>query len=158
MGDELTYIPAVPGKSASAGSLTTLQKAELIRGLEVFSDATVEDLYRLATIAQEVAFSSQQILFHEKDISDAFYLVVQGKVECVSESRSLSLSVEKGEAAGLYSVLTREPRYMTAKAVADTYALAIGAEDLYSLLSNNTEIIASIFKHFVKKLGVAPQE
>ncbi len=158
MGDELAYLPTVPGKSAPAQSLTTLQKAELIRGLEIFSQATVEELYSLASIAQEVALSSQQILFHENDISEAFYLVVQGRVDCSSEARDSHSSVGPGEAAGLYSALTREPRYMTAKAVEHTLVLSIGAEDLFNLLANNTEIIVSIFKHFVNKLGVAPQE
>jgi len=36
-------------------------------------------------------------------------------------------------------------------------AISIAAEDLFSLLSNNMEIVVSIFKHFVKKLGLGPR-
>jgi CRP-like cAMP-binding protein len=126
--------------------------------LEVFSQASVEELYSLASIAQEVDFAPQQVVFHEEDIGDAFYLIVSGRIECLSEARGVHKSFGPGEAVGLYSVLTREPRHAVAKAVEDTFALSLGAEDLYSLLSNNMEIVASIFKHFINQLGLVPRE
>ena len=55
-------------------------------------------------------------------------------------------------------MLTREPRYATAKALEDTFAISIGAEDLYNVLSNNMEIVVSIFKLFVNKLGMGPKQ
>jgi CRP-like cAMP-binding protein len=158
MPDEMAYIPSAPESSPAEPRLTTLSKAERIRALDLFSQAGVEELYRLATIAQEVDFAAGQTIFREEDIGDAFYLLVQGKVEHASEKRNIKEVLGPGEAVGLYSVLTREPRYATAKARQDTFAISIGAEDLYNVLSNNMEIVVSIFKHFVKKLGMGPRE
>jgi CRP-like cAMP-binding protein len=158
MPDEMAYIPLVPEGSSAAPRLTTLRKAELIRSLDTFSQASVEELYRLATIAQEVDIAAGQTIFREDDIGDAFHILVQGKVEHASEKRNIREVLGPGEAVGLYSVLTREPRYATAKALEDTFAITIGAEDLYSVLSNNMEIVVSIFKHFVKRLGRGPRE
>ncbi len=156
MGDDLNYIPAAAGKSATKTHLTTLQRAEFIRSLEIFSEASVEDLYELADIAQEVEFAAQQTLYQEDDIGDAFYLVVQGKIECFSEAKKIKMVVGPGGAVGVHAVLTREPRYVTAKALEDTFAIAIGAEDLYNLLSTNPEIMVGIVKYFIKKVGIAP--
>lgn len=158
MGDEMTYLPVAPSGAPAKQRLTTLQKAEFLRNLEVFSQASVEELYRLASITQEVDFAAGQIIFSEDDVGDAFYVVVQGKVGLVSEKRNTREVLGAGEALGLYSTLTREPRSSTAKALEDTFALSVGAEDLYNLLSNNMEIVASIIKHFVKRLGVGPEE
>ena len=83
---------------------------------------------------------------------------MQGKVEHASEKRNIKEVLRPGEAVGLYSVLTREPRYATAKALRDTFAISIGAEDLYNLLANDMEIVVSIFKHFVERLGMGPKK
>jgi CRP-like cAMP-binding protein len=156
MGDELQYLPTTPAKPAPRGRLTTLQKAEVIRSVGLFSEASVEDLYRLAAIALEVDFQAQQVIYQEDDIGDVFYIVVQGKVECVSDSKKIHAVAGPGETVGIHSVLTREPRYATARALEDTFAIAFAAEDLYSLLSCNTEIMASMLKYFIKKTGIAP--
>ena len=158
MSDEISYFPLIPESNSAKPRLTTLQKAEFIRGLDVFSEASVEELYRLASIAQEVDFAPGQILFREDEIGDAFHILVRGKVELASEKRNTRAVLGPGEAAGLYSVLTREPRCATARALEDTFTVFIGAEDLYSELSNCPEIVAGIFKHFVKKIGMGPKD
>jgi len=48
MSDEISYSPLVPEGTIAKARLTTLQKAEFIRGLDIFSEASVEELYRLA--------------------------------------------------------------------------------------------------------------
>jgi CRP-like cAMP-binding protein len=154
MGDDLTYLPTTRDRAPRA-RLTTLQKAELLQKLELFSEASVEDLYRLAAIAQEVEFAAGQTIYRQDDFGDAFYLIVQGRVECSSESDNTRVHLGAGEAVGLVSVLTREQRKMSAKTLEDTFALAIGAEDFYNLLSCNSEITSSLIKYFVKKVGMA---
>ena len=158
MPDEMGYSPMAPERSSSQPRLTTLRKVELIRTLELFSQASVDQLYSLAAIAQETGYAAGQTIFREEDIGDAFYVLVHGKVLHASERRNIKEVLGPGDALGLYSVLTREPRYATAEALQDTFALSLGAEDFYNVLSNNMEIVVSFFKHFVKKLGMGPKE
>ena len=158
MGDDISCFPSIPERTSAKVRLPALQKAEFIRGLDIFSEATVEELYRLASIAKELDFAPRQILFREDDMSDAFYILVQGKVELASEKRHMKAVLGPGEAVGLYSALTREPRSATAQALEDTFTVVIGTEDLYSELSSNPEIAASIFKYFVKKIGTGPKD
>ncbi len=154
MGDESSLFPSGAGVRHSALALTTLRKADLIRGVEIFSQATVDELYRLAGLARVVEFAPAAVIFGENDIGDTFYVLVEGSAELTTESKKGRHVAGPGEAVGLYSVLTREPRGATATALEPMTALAITGEDLYTLLSNNMEIVVSIFKHFVTKLGL----
>jgi len=157
MGDQKPLPPTIGGESAARPVFTTLEKAEFIRSVDVFSNATVEELYRLASIGREEVFPAGWVIFQETDIADAFYLVVQGKIESVSKPGDVREVAGPGGVFGLYSALTRESRYATATALENTLAISIAAEDLFSLLSNNMEIVVSIFKHFVKRLGLGPR-
>jgi len=154
MSDDLTYLPAAL-KGGPKTRLTTLQKAQEIRKLELFSEASVEDLYRLADIAQEAEFAAGQVIYQKDDVGDAFYLILEGRIECTSESSPASRIATTGEAVGLSSVLIREARQGSAKAMEDTLALSIGAEDFYNLLSCNSEITVGLVKYFVKKVGMS---
>jgi potassium efflux system protein len=154
MGDQPLYSPLSFDEATSKGVLTTLQKAELVRGLEVFSQATVEELYQLSSVAREVGYPAGGVIFRENDAGDAFFIVVRGQVELTCQESAGREVLGPGQAVGLYSVLTRELRCATAKALEDTVGICLGAEDFYNVLSNNTEMVTSIFKHFVQKLGL----
>jgi CRP-like cAMP-binding protein len=155
MEKETPFRPIPREAPRSESQLTNLRKAELIRGVDVFSRATVEELFRLASIAREVQFAAGEIVVRENDVGSAFYLVVQGKVELTSRNDAWRDVVESHQAFGLHSLLTREALTFSAKALEDTLALAIGGEDFFSLLSSDPEIVSSLFKHLVKRCGIA---
>jgi len=148
-------IQASPGAGpASEPQLTSLQKAELIRGVDLFSSMTVEELFQVAEVAREVRFASGETVARENDVGNPLYLIVQGKVELTSLRDEWREVVESGEFFGLHSWLTREPLSFTAKASEDSMGLAIGAEDFFSLLSSDAEITSSLFKYFARKCGI----
>jgi CRP-like cAMP-binding protein len=153
MGNQKAVPPGVASGFAARPAFTTLDKVEHLRSVDLFSQASVEELYRLATIAREVGFPGQWVIFQETDIADAFYIVDRGLVECVSKAGEVREVIGPGEVFGLYSALTRESRQARATALEKTVAISIAAEDLFSLVSNNMEIVVSMFKYFIKKLG-----
>ena len=154
MQDDRPYV-TVPSRGApSQPGLTTLQKAELIRGVEVFSRASVEELFRLASLVAEVQLGGGEVVLRENDIAVGFYVVVQGKVELASGDGGTRKVIGTRGSFGLHSVLTREPLAFTATALQDTLALSIGAEDLFNLLSTDVEIMVSLFRYFASKAGM----
>ncbi|MFB3924175.1 MAG: Crp/Fnr family transcriptional regulator [Terriglobia bacterium] len=153
MSDQIPYNPPAPAEAPSAPPLTTLQKADLIHGISVFSELTVEELYRLAAAAKIVGFPAGTVIFRQNDAAIAFYIVLRGEVELTRQGRDDRKVVGAERAVGIYPVLTQEPCPTRATALEDTVAIAIGAEDFFSLLSNNPEIVAGIFRHFVRKLN-----
>jgi len=154
MSDQIPYSPPPSVEAAGPSGLTTLEKADLIRGVEVFSQATVEELYRLGSIAKVVGFPAEAVILRQNDAATAFYIVVRGQVELITQGSGVHEVVGPGQPVGLYSVLTQEPSSARVIALEDTVAIGIGAEDFFGLLSNNMEIVASTFKYFAKKLGL----
>lgn len=152
MSDQIPYSPPPPAEAPAAAALTTLQKADLIRGVGVFSEMRVEELYRLALIAKVVGFPADTVIFRQNDAAVAFYILVRGEVGLTRQGSDDRETVGPEQAVGLYSVLTQEPIPARATALEDTVAIAVGAEDFYNLLSNNTEIVASIFRFMIRKL------
>ena len=153
MSNQEAASPGTTEVFSSRPNFTTLEKVEHLRSVDLFSQASVEELCRLATLAREVGFPAQWVIFQEPDIADAFYIVDRGQVECVSKGGEDREVIGPGEAFGLYSALTRESRGARATALEKTVAISIASEDLFNVLSNNMEIVVSMFKYFVKKLG-----
>jgi CRP-like cAMP-binding protein len=143
------------GAGVSSGpQLTLLQKVELIRGIDLFSSMTVEELFQVAAVAREVHFASSEIVARENDVGNPLYVIVQGKVELASQREAWREIVGSGGFFGLHAWLTREPLSFTAKAAEDTMELAIDAEDFFSLISSDNEIASNVFKYFVAKCGI----
>lgn len=153
MDESVPFQPILCGSGASS-RLTALQKADFLRRVEILSRATVEELLRLAAVAKEARFPAGEVIFQNGDIGDALYIVVEGRVELTRDGGRIVEIVGPGQALGTYSVLTREPRYFTAKAVEDTFTIVIAADDFYDLFSHNTEMLESIFRWLVGKIGV----
>ncbi|MBI2150504.1 MAG: Crp/Fnr family transcriptional regulator [Acidobacteria bacterium] len=151
MDDSVPFQPILCGSGASP-RLTALQKAEVLRRAEILSQATVEELLRLAAVAKELQVSAGEVVFQEGDLSDALYVVIEGRVELTRGPAPVVEVATPGQAFGTYAVLTREPRYFTAKAVEDTFTLAIAADDFYDLLSHNAEMLEHVFRWLVRKI------
>lgn len=149
MNEQTPYEPIICGSSSGSG-LTALQRADILRNADIFSKATVEELLYLAAISCEVHFKAETTIFREGEIADALYILIDGKVERVRGAYRETL--EPNEVFGLYAVLTGEPRYASAQALEDTYALKIGAQDFFDLVSHNTEIVQSLFKLLTQKI------
>ncbi|MBN2242650.1 MAG: cyclic nucleotide-binding domain-containing protein [Acidobacteria bacterium] len=149
MNDQTPYQPILGGTFSETG-LTALQRAEILRGADIFSKATVEELLFLAAISSEVRFDAGTAIFQEGDIADALYIIIEGRVERIHSGSSEAL--EPNETFGIYAVLTGETRYASARALEQTHALKIGAQDFYDLLSHNTEIVQSLFKLLIQRI------
>ncbi len=150
MSEQVPFQPLVCN-SSSKPRLTGLQRAEILRNVEFFSKATVEELLLLAAISCEVQLKAGDDIFSEGEIADALYIIVEGKVELTGSTFKDMLGPY--DAVGLYAVLADEPRYASAKVLEDTFALKIGAQDFYDLLSHNTEIVQSLFKLLTSRLA-----
>ena len=150
MSEQIPFQPMIC-TSSSEPKFTALQRAEILRNVEFFSRATVEELFLLAAISCEVQLKTGETIFAEGEIADALYIIVEGKVELTGSSIKDVLGPHG--AVGLYAVLADEPRYASAKVLEDAYALKIGAQDFYDLLSHNAEIVQSLFKLLTSRLA-----
>lgn len=128
-------------------TMTAIEKVIALRGVEPFSVCRTEEALRLAAIAAERNFEAGQVIFRIDDPSDAFYCLVQGSVKLAGPD-GVERVMEAPAAFGLVEILSDRRRGETATVASGgaARALAIEAEDLFDLLSNNVEIVKSLFR------------
>ncbi len=157
MSETTPFEPLISEGAAAPGRMTALQKAEFLRRFEPFSHATVEELLRLATIAKEVPFAPGDVLLLEGERAEALYLIVEGEVEASRLGQREKFTVGRGTPVGGFAVLARDPQPFTVRAVTEGFVLKLDAEELYDMLSHNVEIVFSIFRMLVRKIGADPR-
>lgn len=130
--------------------LWTLKNCSLFEGLS-------EDiLTKIASFSEEVNFQAGETIFFEGDVTQKLYVVKEGKVAREaklstrpgSTRRGTIETISSGEAFGL-SAIYRTRHVMSARAIAETKAIAIDGQALESLLLKDPQTSSTI----MRKLG-----
>lgn len=140
---------------ASSLPLTTIEKVHFLSQVDIFANATTEELLRIAGITEEIAVGPNATLFREGDPGDALFFLVSGSARLTKCGSDVEGTVRSREPLGTFSILTREPRLYTATASEPTVALKIEREDFYDLLSQNIEIVQGIFRLLTRRIELA---
>jgi CRP-like cAMP-binding protein len=130
--------------------LNIVEKVIALEGVELLGNLTPEQLSRIASIAREVKYAPDKIIFEPTRPTDALFVVLDGSVE-LSRNGEVLHTAGQNEVLGTWALFDQEPMPFTAKTVEDTKVLRIGRDDFYDLLSDNVEITASIFSTLVKR-------
>ena len=81
---------------------------------------------------------------------DALYVILDGSVNISRDGLELH-EAQQHEVLGAWALFDSDPMPVTAKAATETKLLRIGRDDFYDLLSDNSEITASIFAMLVRR-------
>jgi CRP-like cAMP-binding protein len=130
--------------------LSPVDKVLCLQSVDVFRYAATEMLGYIASIAQQVHASKNDVIFAVDEISDAMYVVLDGHVR-LSKDGSEILTVGRGQSFGTWALFDNQPRVMTAVAI--TQLLKIRSEDFYDLLSDHDEITPAIFRAVVERVS-----
>jgi len=131
--------------------LTTIEKVIFLQEVDIFEFSSSENLSYVAAITEELELTTDQVLFEEGDISDAMFLVVDGKIELARDSDVVMIANPK-DVFGTWALFDDEPRVVTAKSLENSSLLKIDKIDFFDLLADNVQITQGIFKAMVKKM------
>lgn len=99
-----------------------------------FAEAfTPQHIEKLTTLAKEVHFDRDQVVFHEGDESNDFYLIVKGRVALEIETPDHTLRVQTltaGDELGWSAMLMARGKHFQARALEPTDALAFDGSAL----------------------------
>ncbi len=98
---------------------------------------------RLAELAREVTFDTDEIIFREGDGKDTFYLIVSGAVSIEIHSPGKTLRVQtlrEGEELGWSSALPASRKYFQARALRRVRAIAFEGAALRELFEQDYEL------------------
>ena len=131
--------------------LTVIEKVLFLQDVNIFEYVTNEDLSYVASIAQEVRFDAEKVIYDEGDISDSMYMVLEGKVK-IHMGESLVMIEDLKDVFGAWSLFDDEVRLVSATAFEDCLLLQIYKEDMLELLADHVGITEGILKAMAKRL------
>ncbi|MGZ8868901.1 MAG: Crp/Fnr family transcriptional regulator [Thermoanaerobaculia bacterium] len=131
--------------------LARIETVVLLQSVDFFSACTAEEVLRIAAIAHERRVAPGAELFRERDAADTLYCVVRGEIEVRARDGRTEVAGPL-QTVGLFDLLSG--RLHGGRAVARTEALllAIEGEDFFDLLSNNIELVKSLFRHLIHRI------
>jgi CRP-like cAMP-binding protein len=127
-----------------AETLTPVEKALYLQTIPIFTRATADELYLVATITREVTFSEDEVLFSEGHPS-SIVLVLSGTVVLESPEGGDSIAVSAGDCLGADETLAGTDWTWHGRATSTGRALRIDREALLELLSDNMDLLQEIF-------------
>ncbi|MDE0944376.1 MAG: Crp/Fnr family transcriptional regulator [Alphaproteobacteria bacterium] len=121
------------------------EEVELLRSIPLFANIEPSKLKLLAFTSERLAFQEGQSLFHQGDIGDAAYLVVDGTADVVIEgpddTRITVAQIERNAFVGEIAILCDVPRTATITATSKLDTLRI-SKDLFFRLVNEFPTMA----------------
>ena len=130
---------------------STLEKAMILKSVDLFASIPSQELIRVAQIAEEEEYQTDTSLCKEGDFGDCMYIIANGKVKVHKGDRTL-VELEKGAFVGDMALLDQEPRSADLTISAETTLLKISQDAFYELMSSNFEIMNGILKIISSRL------
>ncbi len=131
--------------------LARIETVVLLQSVDFFSACTAEEVLRIASIAHERRVPAGEELFRERDPADTLYCVVRGEIEVRGRDGRTEVAGPL-QTAGLFDLLSGRLHGVRAVARTEALLLAIGADDFFDLLSNNIELVKSLFRHLILRI------
>ena len=102
--------------------------------LEIARDLTPEQIETLASMAFEVSFSEDQVIFREADVGELLYIIVDGQaaidIFVPGQGRTTVLTVGPGQLLGWSSLFPSGRKTAGARTTTPTTAIAVNAAQL----------------------------
>ncbi len=118
---------------------------DLLRRVTYFEQCTDSDLRVLIEQGYRQLFPAGQVICHEKDPGESFYIILSGAVEVLSQRvKNYIATLHAGEFFGEISLLTGTPRTATVRALEDTVLFVVNRHDLQQLLSSHRDLAEQI--------------
>jgi CRP-like cAMP-binding protein len=129
----------------NAQRLTTLEKVLFLKSVDLFDDAVIEELGRIAELTEEVGVEAGEMIFREGEPVDAIYLVLKGRVSVEINDVKVREVGEK-QAFGLVAALDFGPAAHSIRAIEPLQALKLNALDFHEILSQNYELVRAVLR------------
>lgn len=136
--------------------LTRKRKAELLRGVALFSSLTGRALATVADKAIDIEYAPGQYIVRQGQVGTGVYLIVSGRARVVRGSETLA-RLGPGEFFGELSVLDQQPRVAHVVAEEPTTCLALASWDFAKVLERQPRIALALLRGIAQRLRAVSQ-
>ncbi len=126
-------------------TLTTLDRAIRLQGVELFADLETEMLGLLASIADQVEVQAGQTIVEEGQPAAALYAVLEGEIE-IRRGAAVISTIGPDDTVGNWALFDSRPSVVTAVAARDSSLLRIDREEFFELLADHGDVTRELFQ------------
>jgi CRP-like cAMP-binding protein len=131
------------------------EEVELLRSVPLFAKIEPSKLKLLAFTSERLTFAANQMLFHQGDIGDAAYVIIDGQAEVIVETPNGPLTVArlgKNAFVGEIAILIDVPRTATIKASTRLETLKISKDLFFRLVKEFPEMAVEIMRELARRV------
>lgn len=140
----------------------TLQKdVEALRNIALFRKIEPAKLKLLAFTSEHLEFMPGETLFHQGDVGDAAYILLEGDADVMVETPNGALKVatlHQNDIVGEIAILCDVPRTATIRASGDLDVLKITKDRFIRLLSDFPAVSIGVMRVLADRLARTTQE
>lgn len=133
-----------------------LAHEEFLARVPIFGKCTPQEISAVAAVAQESHFDPGQIIVTQGTPGQAFYLMLNGRVEILRDGNSLG-AFGQGDFFGEMSLLDQAPRSATIRAIDATDCLMLSSWDFKAVLERYPSIAIKLLEVLSRRLRVADE-
>jgi len=131
------------------------EEVELLRSIPLFQNLEPSKLKLLAFTSERLTFQQGQALFHQGDMGDAAYLVVQGTADVVIEgpdgNEIVVAHVGRNAFVGEIAILCDVPRTATITATSELETLRISKDLFFRLVNEFPTMAVEIMRELARR-------
>ena len=133
-----------------------MDMADILKGTELFSDLSPEELEAVARCVVEGKAAANECILREGDAGENLYIVRSGRVKVEKEAEGKQLQLAElgaGAVFGEMSLIDAISTSATVSALEDCELLLIGRRDLNVLLNWDTILASKMWRRFTLLLS-----
>jgi CRP-like cAMP-binding protein len=140
------------------------EEVEMLKAVPIFSKVEPAKLKLLAFTGERLTFDAGQELFHQGDMGDAMYVILNGSADVIIDTPGGPLKVaelQRNGFVGEMAILCDVPRTATIKAHEKVTALKIPKEMFFRIVAEFPQVAIEIMRelaHRVEDMNVQLRE
>ena len=141
--------------------LPAAEMAGRLRTLPLFASVSVDELFRISGAARQVRHQPGTVLLQEGTVPDMIHVLLDGRVTATSHDAApytIDAPAALGFVQALQGVVMRKSirTVETIRTVITTVTLALTADELRTLLADNTDLVRGLFSALADRVDGAP--
>ncbi|MGQ0734922.1 MAG: Npt1/Npt2 family nucleotide transporter [Acidobacteriota bacterium] len=133
--------------------LPAVELASRLRRVQLFSFASVDELFRIAGLGRQVRYEAGRVMYETGRPAEALQFLLDGRVS-VEPRDEAPIEVDAPAVLAFEEILEGSPMSSTIRATDTTIVLSLTSEEVLSLLSENVEIAQGIFRLLIDRRGL----
>lgn len=135
--------------------MSLTEEVDLLRRIPLFAKLEPSKLKLLAFTSERLTFQPGQPLFHQGDMGDAAYVIMDGQADVIVETPQGPLTVahlKRNDFVGEIAILCDVPRTATVSATTELVTLRIAKELFFRLVTEFPQMAVEIMRVLAQRV------